>query len=867
MTSIFIQRAIGWGGLWAVLMGFGYGQSAKSLRPPASQPAVVVSGTVLDPSDAVISGASVILGPGDRGLLQTSTDNNGEFRFDAVVPGHYELRAAYPGFKSQRIRLNVGARAAGPVRIILPIADLEESVRVESPEGRVSAEASENLDVIRLDPRQLEDLPMLDRDVISTLLRFIDPGSTGADGVSVVVDGLPSSERHIPLSEIEEIRINKNPYSAEYARPGRGRIDIITKSGSSKYHGSFYFGFRDYWLDARNAFALERPFQQRRQLEANLSGPIHKGKKNKNTFSLTASHTQETLDPIVYALGLAGPIRENSAQDQTTTYFSGQFTRRMGGNALSVRYSDYDWSFTGRGTGGFVLPEAGSDSALRYHQVYASYRETISPRLLNEFFVRLRREEIGTHSRLAGVPKVVVLDAFTGGGAQVDTAGTDNRFEFTDLLSWTHGHHLLKAGANVPVFGRIGSMDRSNLDGTFYFSSLDDYASRKPFSFMKQTGDGHLGYWQKQVGGFVQDEMKLRPNLSLALGLRYEWQNYGSDYHNLAPRLCIAFAPGKASKTVFRGGAGVFYDSVPQGPIGDTLRLDGNHLRQIQLLDPNYPNPFATALPITSLPPNITRFSPTLNSPYIFQYSFGVERQLRKSLTLTTSYVEERGVKFFRSRDINAPLAPLYDSRPDPSLGLVRQIESSGGFKSHGLDTTLRGDFSRFFTGMIVYDFRNAFNDTDGIGSFPANNWDLRGEWARPTFNTRHYVYIYGTLRAGRLFKFGVLFSANSAHPYSMTTGRDDNRDGLASDRPPGIPRNSLEGTGAATLDMRWSREWPLHPGRKEGLGLETGVDAFNLLNRVNYTSFVGNLSSSFFGLPVSAAPARRMQLSLTVRF
>src|ERR1051325_1921535 len=109
MTSIFIQRAIGWGGLWAVVWGLEYGQPKNPPPPPASQPAVVVSGTVLDPSDAVISGASVILGPGDRGLLQTSTDNNGEFRFDAAVPGHYELRAAYPGFTSQRIRLNVGA--------------------------------------------------------------------------------------------------------------------------------------------------------------------------------------------------------------------------------------------------------------------------------------------------------------------------------------------------------------------------------------------------------------------------------------------------------------------------------------------------------------------------------------------------------------------------------------------------------------------------------------------------------------------------------------------------------------------------------------------------------------------------------------
>ena len=158
-------------------------------------------------------------------------------------------------------------------------------------------------------------------------------------------------------------------------------------------------------------------------------------------------------------------------------------------------------------------------------------------------------------------------------------------------------------------------------------------------------------------------------------------------------------------------------------------------------------------------------------------------------------------------------------------------------------------------------------NDTDGIGSFPANNWDLRGEWSRASFNTRHFVYLYGTLSAGKLFKFGLIFSANSGRPYSMTTGRDENRDGVAHDRPAGVPRNSLQGTGAATLDMRWSRDFPLHPSRKEGLRLATGVDAFNLFNRVNYTSFVGNLSSPFFGNPVAAAPARRLQVSVAVKF
>ena len=174
---------------------------------------------------------------------------------------------------------------------------------------------------------------------------------------------------------------------------------------------------------------------------------------------------------------------------------------------------------------------------------------------------------------------------------------------------------------------------------------------------------------------------------------------------------------------------------------------------------------------------------------------------------------------------------------------------------------------TRFFTGMAVYRFGRAMNVTDRIGSFPANNWDPRGEWSRASFDGHHFLYLYGTLNAGKFFKIGAIFSANSGRPYSMTTGLDNNHDGVAGERPPGVPRNSLQGTGSATLNLRWSHEFSLRPGSKEGLSLVTGVDAFNVFNRVNYATFVGDLSSPFFGDPVAAASARRMQVSLMLRF
>jgi len=854
IPSRTIQRGVIWAALAASLAGVCFGQTVQ-----------IVSGTVVDPSNAILYGASVTLTSGKQDVLRATTDAKGEFRFDFVVPGRYEVRAEYPGFKAGMVRITVRVAAPSPLRLELAIADVEETVRVDSDASQTNTNASENLDLIRLRSGDLENLPVLDGDVVGALARLLDPASVGSGGATVVIDGLPSSDHNLRASEIQEVRINNNPYSAEYARPGRGRIEIITKTGSPKYHGSVEYGLRDFRLDARNAFAIERPLQRRRQLEANISGPLLKD--NNDTFSLTASRTRDGLEPIVYAFGLGGPIRENAAQTQSSTYLSAQFTRRIHEDALSFRYTHFDWSNAGAGAGGFVLPQAAYKSASRYHQLYSSYRAVFSPTLLNEFFVRVKAGDSATASELPGVSKIVVTDAFTSGGAQVDRRETERRLELNDTVSWSHSRHLVKAGLNVPAFGRIGSTDRSNFDGTFYFASLDDYARHKPFSFMRQAGDGHLVFWQKQAAGFVQDEVKLRQNLSLAGGVRYEWQNYGADYHNFAPRLSFAYGLGKALKTVVRGGAGFFYDAVPASEIAATLLLNGSRLHEVQLLNPVYPDTLPGAVSVQRLPPDLARFSPGLASPYTFQYSLGVDRALRKSLTLTATYTARRGVHLYRSRDVNAPLPPFYLSRPDPSVAMLRQFESSGASRDHALQAALRGNLSRFFSGMVMYELSHAMNDTDGFDSFPANNWDLRGEWSRASSDIRHYLYLYGTVSAGRFFKLGVIFSANSGKPYTMTTGVDTYHNGMTNARLPGVTRNSLQGAGAATFDLRWSREFPLHRSDKNGLRLNTAVDVFNVMNRVNYRGFIGNLSSPFFGYPNSAAPARRIQISAAVRF
>jgi hypothetical protein len=820
----------------------------------------VISGRVLDPSDAVIPGASIVLVSAGRELARTSTDTQGEFRLDPMPPGSYEVRVECPGFSPQRARVNLGSKAAA-LQIEMSIADLQDTLTIDDSNPHPDTSSAGNLDVVHLTPAQLGDLPFMNGDVIGALSQLLGPAALGSGGATVIIDGLQTTETRIPISEIQDIKINNNPYSAEFARPGKARIEIITKSGSKKYHGSLTFTDRDYRLDARNAFATERAPQYRRQLETNLSGPVRGSKQN--TFSLTLSRVEQDLQPNVFAQTLMGPVVQNASRTQINTYLSGQLTHRVGETALSFRYTYFDWSDNGEGAGGFVLPEAGYDSTSHYHQLYTSFRKIINPRLMSDLIVRFRWEGSTARSETRA-PKIVVLDSFTRGGAQVNTLGSEGRLELSDIISWSNGRHFIRAGFNVPGISRNGSTDQSNVNGTFYFSSLDAFRASRPFLFVQNSGKGHIALWQQQLGGFIQDDIRLRRSLTASLGLRYDWQNYVSNYRPM-PRLSVAWAPGKTQKTVFRLGGGIFYDTIPGGAIAETLRFNGSLLRQIQLNDPGYPDPFAFAASGAVIPPNVVRFASGLRLPYNFEYSAAVERVLRKKLTLTTTWHVIRGVDLFRSRDLNAPLPPAYLQPPDPSLGVLRQIESSGSLKSYSLQTMLRGNMTRYFSGMLIHEWGRALSDTNGIDSFPANNWNPRGEWSPASFDTRNFLYAYGTFIPTKFLKLGLIFSANTGRPYTMTTGLDDYHDGLANARPAGVPRNSLRRPGSATLDARWSREFQFH--RKEGASLVVALDAFNLFNRVNYSAFSGVLSSPFFGMPVAASPARRLQASLGVRF
>jgi hypothetical protein len=827
-----------------------------------------ISGMVQDQAGAAIVGARIELGaPNIPGIQSTTTDQAGQFEFKRIAAGKYPLRVSSQGFESTTLDVTVGSQAPAPLQVVMAVASLRQETTVTSEPAKISTEATDNKDTVGLTEQSLSNLPVFDQDYIGAMSRFLDPGSVGTNGVTLVVNGMEVNNLGVSPSAIKEIKINQDPYSAEYQRPGRGRIEVTTKPGSPEYHGTLNFIFRDAHLNARDPFALTRPPEQRRIYEGYLSGPIRSSKKTSFLFSV--SRKEEDLQSVVVAEGPAGAIRANVPAPSRTLLLSGQISHTVSDtNTFSIRESLLVESVNNQNVGGTTLAEAGVNSRNMEQEITFSQQTVLSPKLVNNFRLLLGVESQSAES-VTRNRRIVVLDAFTGGGAQADYLRTEYHAQLMEVLSYSTGKHLIKGGINVPDLSRRGFDNNINSAGTFYFSTLADYAQGRPFSFVLQQGNGHIVFLEKAIGLFAQDEYHLRKNLMLSFGLRYDWQNYFHDNNNFAPRFSFAYAPGNSQKTVFRGGAGIFNDRSGARPIQDILLFNGSRLRQYVILNPTYPDPLAANGTLTAQPVSVTRLAPNINIPYTIQYSFSMERQLQKTTTLAITYLGARGVDQFRSRDINAPLPPNYSARPDSSIGVLREIESQGRRLTNALEITLRGNVTRFFNGMTQYRLASAHDNTSGITYFPPNAYDLSGEWGRSDFDRRHRFELLGTINPGKLFNLGASVSLYSGQPYTLTTGLDQFHIGTANARPAGVPRNSLQGPAYADLDLRWSRDFSVRKGKKkdEGVKATVAVDAFNVLNEVNYSSFIGNLSSPFFGQAIASQPPRRLQFSFRLKF
>jgi hypothetical protein len=850
--------------LYFVLLTFGLLMGLAEAQN--SSDSLGIMGAVQDTSGALIAGAEVALDRADGSeLTRTVTDRTGVFQFKNLPPGSYQVDVQQPGFREVKVSARADVATHTPLRIVLSVAATQEEVSVGASESsnQVSTEISQNQNSNSLDRNALDRLPVFDQDYITTLSRFLDADATGSNGITLVVNGVEANGPGVTPSAVQSVKINQNPYSALFSRPGRARIEITTAGGTPKIHGAANFLYRDSLFDARNPFALLKPGEQRTYYEGSLTGPLSRNKKT--TFLLALDRDSDNQQAVVVAAGPNGLVNANIPNPTHHYFLSGRVFHDYGeANQLWVGYSYEHRTVANMGVGGTVLPEAGTNTLFFEHEINVGHVYVFSPKLLNQLHFLVGHFDNQTHS-LNENPQIIVSGSFTGGGAQADARRTEYHLDATDIVTYTTARQEIKFGIDIPDISRRGFDDFTNQAGTYSFASIGDYSANRPFSYLVQRGQGHVTFLEKTVAGIFEDNIRLKPNLSVSVGVRYYWQNYFRDIaHNFAPRVSFAYAPSQKGKTIIRGGTGMFFDRTGPSPISDLLHFDGVHLKRFIVLNPSFP---VTDAQISSVPTSVVTLDPRVRIPYSIQYGIGIERQLTPNSSVAVNYVGTRGIDLFRSIDVNAPAPPSYGTRPNPTVGQQRQLQSDGYLKSNVLELTFRGRPTKFFSGQAQYTLGKTYNNTSGITYFPANSYFPGADWSRSDNDRRNKFDLLGTVSAGKWFDFGTALSLYSGKPVDVTTGNDDNHDSLPLDRPAGVPRNSLHGPGYINLDLNLSHTLVLTKSGKDGPTATLAVNSFNVLNHENDVTYVGVISSPFYGHAVAAQPPRRMQLDLEFKF
>jgi hypothetical protein len=835
--------------------------------------------TVTDPHGAVIPGARVTVTRSGKGDGQTVlADERGEAVFQRLGTGQYAIHVEADGFKAvdvEKVSLKSGARH---VEVQLDVAGANEKVEVKRNDRESLIDPRGDAFTTILTQAQIDQMPDDPDEFEQMLQEMAGPGGM------IRVDGFMGGKLP-PKSQIREIRIRQNPYAAENHFSGFVIIDVYTKPGIGLWHGTMGFGFRNEATMARNAFATFRGPQLYRRVALDADGPLF---HDKTSMSFSAQGMTFYDSKTVVAALPQGEVRTLVQPLSKTLYLSTRLQQWLTKtHTLRAEYQRNSLLRGDLGVGNFDLPDRAFSTSTVEHILRLSDTGLLTSHSVNEFRLQETFQKIESSSATQA-PAVIVSGAFSSGGAGVQSGRHTNDLEIADNVDFVAGRHSLRTGILSDIY-TYHTRDLQNTLGTFLFPSLAAFIQGLPSTFSERVGAPDVRFNQFDFGWYLQDDIRLRKNYSLSVGLRHEFQSNVGGYANFAPRIAFAWSP--VQTTVIRAGAGIFYAWVGADTFDQAVRDDGFHMHDLLVLRPGFPNPFAGGL-VDPLPPGRTLFDPRLRIPYVEQASLGIQQQMRFGLKLNVNYHFARTVHMLRGHDINAP--PPGGTAPDPLAGIVNQIESTGISTFH-LVTVSAAQFSRRYGLVATYSWSKATDDNDGPFSLPTNNFNLGADRGPASTDIRHRFYCSFTLNMPKGLAIGNFFRASSAPPYNITTGFDNNQDFVFNDRPAGVGRNSARGAGQWDLATRLSWNFGFGKPRSSttrsmggqtvkgggggNAGLSSGVEggkkvnfqlyvqAYNLLNHTNFTNFVGVQTSPFFGQPTAALAGRRIETGLRLGF
>ena len=837
---------------------------------------------VKDPTGALINKAQVQLIRNGKAQSLSSTNQRGEARFNKLTTGRYQIHIEAPGFKPQDIEdIEIGT---GPHRrevtleidVIKVDVDVDEEAQVKNtnPNGPAFSNV--------LTEEQIAQLPDDPEEFENAINQLAGPGA------QIRVNGFKGGKLP-PKSQIREIRFRMNPYAPENHDAGFGLVDITTKPGINAWHGSFNFGFRDESLNGRQVFAPFRGPEQQRRFGLSLDGPIW---KNHTSLFLNAEGSLFFDARPIFATVPGGTVSDLAYRPSRRLNLDARLEHALTKTHTSrFQFQRNAGLQNNLGVGDFDLPARGYSQEQTEYIARLGDSGVFGKKFFNE--ARLQARWITTEARSVTLGRTTLVPgSFNDGSAQRSGGRRSLDFELADNVDYAVEKHGLRFGAQLEAGGYRGN-ERTNPFGTFQFADLAAYEAGLPTQYTQRIGDPTVKYRQYQYGIYAQDDFRVRKNLTLSYGARYEAQTHVPGKFNVAPRFGFVWSPLKSGAVTIRGGSGIFYDWFAAQTYEQILRVDGQRQRDLVIANPGYPNPFIGGLQ-TLPPPSRIQSDPELQIPYIIQNSIGVETNPFKLFRLTTNYQYQRGVHLLHGRNLNAPVAGL--GRPDPAVGNITNIESSAYQSSHRLMVGIGP--AKFVQGLfwnINYLLMKNTNEADSPFSLPSNNFNLQADRGPSATDFRHLISGFVSKRLPRGFGISTIFQATSALPYNITTGFDNNGDTVINDRPLGVGRNSARGASRWEIGSRLSWGKDFGPEQQQtggpqvrmvrigggdgaappsiGMGatkkyrLEFYAQAFNLLNHANLGAFSGVQTSPFFGQATSAQSPRRMELGMRFNF
>jgi hypothetical protein len=864
-------------------------------RAQAQPPAGTLVVTIVDSTGAVLPGATVTvtgIEAANKGatIEPVKAEANGVATIPRLAPGRYMVQAEFAGFETRRLP-DIRVRNGNNKQVLmLPIEGHKETVLVGQDKQAAAVDPRGPSFGTTLTREQLEALSDDPEVFRQQLQEMAGPGAV------IKVDSFEGGA--LPTkAQIRSIRISRDQFAPEHHSAGGVSIEIITQPGMGPLRANVGYRMLGDGLSGRSPFTPTRGPEANRDLFLGGGGTLI---KNKSSFNLFYNDIYRSQTPnINVALG----------NGQTRAEALGMRAKTDGYNvSLNIDYAA-TLDQTLRFGGGYNVMTNSNQGIGQYDEEERAYTrdnkngffrlQQIGP-LGRRAFLRTRGQFAWTDTTNVSAveaPTIRVLESFTSGGAQQRGGQYGKTMVFASDLDYVRGNHTVRTGVQIDA-SRWRSDDHSNYLGTYTFESLEAFEQRRPRSYTRRIGDPNLKYNNVQGAWYLQDDMRVRRNLTLSGGVRYEAQTHVKDLDNLMPRFGITWAPGTAGTTTLRTSWGIFHDWLPVNTYEQTLRVDGFRQQEIDIRNPTFPELLDVA--VAAAPVNRYVLGDSVALPRSTRVSLGVDRRYRQ-LQASATYAYIRGGAVARGVNLNAPVNGV---RPDLRFGNIIEVVSDASSRQHQLQTNLTVNQGALFplpksaprfnakrvTLFLNYTLAQLRNNTEGAFSIaPLGDLDL--EWGPANNDVRHRLGMSLNNQIIKNLTMGINLGSSSGQPFTLRTGLDDNADLVFNDRPVGVGRNTERAAGHFNLNMNVGYSWTFGPpaGGPPGVGVFIGgagaapevrtfdaparyrigffVQANNLTNHANYTGYSGTMTSRFFKQATAVTGTRRVEAGLNFGF